>query len=292
MTSAPVILVAGAVSHDYLVYPMSAHRRGLRSRLGGDESRVVVRSGGAALVSDLLTAVAPEHGIEVLGPVAQSNGTSSYKSDATALVDLEPQELSVPGRSSFGVVQVRHVEDHPVWQAPPTSEAVKAAPNIAIITGSSDAPGDVEAAVDLLERVRPRYIIHHMTRPLATGRLWDVIRNGPKTSNGIPEPDHLFVIVDAEDLRAESINLSQGLSWEATSEDFVRNLGSNGRLDTLVTCPNLIVRFGSEGVIHHRGRDAVNPRLYFHPRRMECEVAMATSPHMVSSSTPRSRTHH
>lgn len=292
MTSAPVILVAGAVSHDYLVYPMSAQRRGLRSRLGGDESRVVVRSGAAALVSDLLTAVAPEYGIEVLGPVAQSNGTSSYKSDATALVDLEPQESSVPGRSSFGVVQVRHVEDHPVWQAPPTSEAVKAAPNIAIITGSSDAPGDVEAAVDLLERVRPRYIIHHMTRPLATGRLWDVIRNGPKTSNGIPEPDHLFVIVDAEDLRAESINLSQGLSWEATSEDFVRNLGSNGRLDTLVTCPNLIVRFGSEGVIHHRGRDAVNPRLYFHPRRMECEVAMATSPHMVSSSTPRSRTHH
>lgn len=292
MTSAPVILVAGAVSHDYLVYPMSAQRRGLRSRLGGDESRVVVRSGGAALVSDLLTAVAPEYGIEVLGPVAQSNGTSSYKSDATALVDLEPQGSSVPGRSSFGVVQIRHVEDHPVWQAPPTSEAVKAAPNIAIITGSSDAPGDVESAVDLLERVRPRYIIHHMTRPLATGRLWDVIRNGPKTSNGIPEPDHLFVIVDAEDLRAESINLSQGLSWEATSEDFVRNLGSNGRLDTLVTCPNLIVRFGSEGVVHHRGRDAVNPRLYFHPRRMECEVAMATSPHMVSSSTPRSRTHH
>lgn len=291
MTSAPVILVAGAVSHDYLVYPMSAQRRGLRSRLGGDESRVVVRSGGAALVSDLLTAVAPEYGIEVLGPVAQSNGTSSYKSDATALVDLEPQGSSVPGRSSFGVVQIRHVEDHPVWQAPPTSEAVKAAPNIAIITGSSDAPGDVESAVDLLERVRPRYIIHHMTRPLATGRLWDVIRNGPKTSNGIPEPDHLFVIVDAEDLRAESINLSQGLSWEATSEDFVRNLGSNGRLDTLVTCPNLIVRFGSEGVVHHRGRDAVNPRLYFHPRRMECEVAMATSPHMVSSSTPRSRTH-
>lgn len=291
MTSAPVILVAGAVSHDYLVYPMSAQRRGLRSRLGGDESRVVVRSGGAALVSDLLTAVAPEYGIEVLGPVAQSNGTSSYKSDATALVDLEPQGSSVPGRSSFGVVQIRHVEDHPVWQAPPTSEAVKAAPNIAIITGSSDAPGDVESAVDLLERVRPRYIIHHMTRPLATGRLWDVIRNGPKTSNGIPEPDHLFVIVDAEDLRAESINLSQGLSWEATSEDFVRNLGSNGRLDTLVTCPNLIVRFGSEGVVHHRGRDAVNPRLYFHPRRMECEVSMATSPHMVSSSTPRSRTH-
>jgi len=280
MTSAPVILVAGAVSHDYLVYPMSAQLGGF-SWSGGNDSRVVVRSGGAALVSDLLTAIAPEYGIEVLGPVAQSNGTSSYKANATALVNLEPQRSSIPGKSSFGVVQVRHVEDHPTWQAPTTSEAVKAAPETVIIAGSGDASGDIESAVDLLERVRPRYIVHHMTRPLATGRLWDVIRNGPKTSNGIPDPDHLFVVVDAEDLRAEGINLSQGLSWEATSEDFVRNLGSNGRLDTLVTCPNLIVRFGSEGVIHHRGRDAVNPRLYFHPRRMECESAMATAPHMV-----------
>lgn len=294
MTSAPVILVAGAISHDYLVYPMSAQRAGLRSRPGGDDSRVVVRSGGAALVSDLLTAVAPEYGIEVLGPVAQSNGTSSYKSNATSLVDLEPQRSSVPGKLSFGVVQVRHVGDHSTWQAPPTSDAIKAAPDTVIITGSSDAPGDVESAVDLLERVRPRYIIYHMTRPLAVGRLWDVIRNGPKTSNGIPEPDHLFVVVDAEALRAEGINLSQGLSWEATSEDFVRNLGSNGRLDTLVTCPNLIVRFGSEGVIHHRGRDAVNPRLYFHPRRMECESVTATAPHMVkqltTASSPKANT--
>lgn len=77
------------------------------------------------------------------------------------------------------------------------------------------------------------------------------------------------MIVDAEDLRAEGISLSRSLSWEATAEDFVRNLGSNGRLDTLVTCPHLIVRFGNEGVIHHRGRDAVNPRLYFKPRHME-----------------------
>jgi hypothetical protein len=77
--------------------------------------------------------------------------------------------------------------------------------------------------------------------------------------------NHLAVIIDADDLRAEGIALST-LSFEAFAEDFVRNLGSNGRLDTLVTCPNLIVRFGNGGVIHHRGRDAGDPKLYFPPR--------------------------
>jgi len=284
MTSTPVVLVAGAVSHDYLIYPMSAQQGGFlqgRPGLGGDDTRVVVRAGGAELVSQLLTAVAPEHGLEVLGPVAQSNGTSCYKDHATALVDLEPKEPSSSGDPSFGVLQVRNVEDHPAWQAPPLTEALKAAPDTVIIVGSAVSAGDWEPAIDLLQRVRPRYIIHHMTRPLATGKLWDVIRNGPQTSSGVPEPDHLFVIVDAYDLRAEGINLSQGLSWEATSEDFVRNLGSNGRLDTLVTCPNLIVRFGNEGVIYHRGRDAVNPRLHFDPKHMECGATVATAPRMV-----------
>lgn len=96
----------------------------------------------------------------------------------------------------------------------------------------------------------------------------------------MPDPDHLAVIIDADDLREEGISLSRSLSWEQTTEDFVRNLGSNGRLDTLVTCPNLIVRFGNEGIIHHRGRDATDPKLYFHPRQVE---SYAKSGHMVRS---------
>jgi hypothetical protein len=275
--SSPTILVAGAVSYDYLVYPMRTQHSP-----GGDSANIVVRSGGAELVTNLLTAGASDYGLEILGPVAQSNGVSScMKSNASTLVDLEPHQSSLPGGlPGFHIARLRHIDQPSSWQAPSTNEAVNTAPIAAVISGSGNDLQDLEPAIDLLQRVRPRYIVHHMTRPLATGKLWDAIRDGPKTSGGVPEPDHLVVIVDADDLRAEGINLSQSLSWEATSEDFVRNLGSNGRLDTLVTCPNLIVRFGSEGVIHHRGRDAVNPKLYFDPRQMECET-MTQAPQMV-----------
>jgi hypothetical protein len=146
----------------------------------------------------------------------------------------------------------------------------------------------VQPALDFLEKVKPQFIVHYMTRPLAKGPLWDIIRNGPLNRDGIPQLDNLAVIVDADDLRAEGISLSRALSWEKTAEDFVRNLGSKGRLDTLVTCPNLIVRFGNEGVIHHRGRDATNPKLYFEPRGVEMDTcATAAGGNMVTFFQPR-----
>lgn len=283
MTS-PAILVAGIVSYDYLVFPMRSQHfpPTERSRLDQDDASIVVRSAGADLVASLLTAGAADYGLEVVGPVAQSNGiTDCLKSNASTLVDLEPHPSPLPrSPPGYHVVRLRHIGQTSSWGAPTVQDAANTAPIAAVISGSGDRFHDVEPAIDLLQRVRPQYLVHHMTRPLATGKLWDFIRNWPLTAPGTPAIDRLVVIVEADDLRAEGIHLSRSLSWEATAEDFVRNLGSNGKLDTLVTCPNLIVRFGSQGVIHHRGRDAVNPRLYFNPRMMECET-MTQAPQMV-----------
>lgn len=253
-----------------------------RSRLDQDDASIVVRSAGADLVASLLTAGAADYGLGVVGPVAQSNGTTDcLKSNASTLVDLEPHPSPLPrSPPGYHVVRLRHIGQTSSWGAPTVQDAANTAPIAAVISGSGNRLHDVEPAIDLLQRVRPQYLVHHMTRPLATGKLWDFIRNWPLTAPGTPAIDRLVVIVEADDLRAEGIHLSRSLSWEATAEDFVRNLGSNGKLDTLVTCPNLIVRFGSKGVIHHRGRDAVSPRLYFNPRMMECET-MTQAPQMV-----------
>lgn len=257
MTSSHVLLVAGAVSYDYLVYPQQSMDF---PDEGDDASQLVIRTGAADLVAQLLTNAAPTWEFEVLGPVLQPPKSSCLKHNASFVVDLT---------ESLRVVRKRRVGKTPVWHSPQVEQASPAKSSTVVISGSGEALQDVEPALDFLQRARPKYIIHHMTRPLARGRLWDIIRDGPRTRDGPPDPDHLAVIIDAEDLRAEGISLSRSLSWEHTAEDFVRNLGSNGRLDTLVTCPNLIVRFGNEGVIHHRGRDAVNPKLYFHPRQIE-----------------------
>ncbi|KAI5357831.1 Putative P-loop containing nucleoside triphosphate hydrolase [Septoria linicola] len=267
--SSRVLLVAGAVSYDYLVYPMTS-TDGL-SHLSldddsADASQLVIRTGAADLVAQLLTAAQPQWGFEVLGPQLLGPTSHSLKHNASSVVDLGHTKDSGP---ALRVVRKRKIGRSPVWHQPSVEQTSASAGSTVIISGSGEALQDVEPALDFLQRVRPRHIIHYMTRPLATGPLWDIIRNGPLTRDGIPDPDHLAVIIDAEDLRAEGISLSRSLSWESTAEDFVRNLGSNGRLDTLVTCPNLIVRFGNQGIIHHRGRDATDPKLYFHPRHVE-----------------------
>ncbi|GIZ46286.1 hypothetical protein CKM354_000941700 [Cercospora kikuchii] len=264
-----VLLVAGAVSYDYLVYPM-ASTNGLAHLSIEDEtadaSQLVIRTGAADLVAQLLTAAQPNWGFEVLGPQLMGPNSHSLKHNASSIVDLEYTETS---GTALRVARKRKIGRSPVWHQPSIEHATAATGSTVIISGSGEALQDVEPALDFLQRVRPRYIIHHMTRPLATGPLWDIIRDGPRTRDGVPDPDHLAVIIDADDLRAEGISLSRSLSWEQTTEDFVRNLGSNGRLDTLVTCPNLIVRFGNQGIIHHRGRDATDPKLYFDPRNVE-----------------------
>ena len=267
-----ILLVSGAVSYDYLVYQMGSSNGSSsrpRSESNDGASQLVIRTGAADLVAQLLTAAAPQWGFEVLAPTLHSLVPHGLKHNASSMIDLKPSDSSPENPLSFRPVRTRHINRPAVWHSPPTQSASIAKGSTVIISGSGEALKDVEPALDFLERVRPRYVIHHMTLPLATGPLWDIIRDGPRTREGVPQPDHLAIIVDADDLRAEGISIRRSLSWEATAEDFIRNLGSNGRLDTLVTCPNLIVRFGNEGIIHHRGRDAVDPKLYFHPRLTE-----------------------
>jgi hypothetical protein len=226
-----------------------------------DASNLVIRTGAADLVAQLLTAAAPHWGaFQVVGPQLQGPGAHCLEHLASSVVDLD---LKDPLSLSWTVIRKRTIGTPRFsWHQPAIDHRIIGTSNTVIVSGSGDALHDVQPALDFLQRVQPRYIVHHMTRPLATGPLWDIIRR-------LPNPDHLAVIVDADDIRAEGISLSRSLSWESVSEQFVRNLGSNGKLDTLVTCPNLIIRFGNEGVIHHRGRDATDPKLYFHPRRVE-----------------------
>ncbi|KAI7218707.1 hypothetical protein KC343_g9695 [Hortaea werneckii] len=285
-----LILVAGDVSYEYILYPMTPP--GSRDEQSNgihntpevlDESSassgLVIRTGKADLVAQLLSAAAPQYAVEVLGPSLQPPGLHCLSHNASAICDLSMSESDLDEDLKYNVSTSRQIGNAPVWHSPPIDKATIAPASTVVISGSGTK--DLEQALDFLQRVRPRYIIHHMTRPLAQGPLWDMIRNGPMTRDGVPEPDYLAVVIDADDLRAEGIALSKSLSWEATAEDFIRNLGSNGRLDTLVTCPNLIVRFGNEGVIHHRGRDAVDPKLYYHPRRMEGERKKGDRPEML-----------
>lgn len=267
-----VLCVGGAVSYDYLICPMSLYDSDSRltrsNEADNGPSQLVIRTGSADLVAQLLNAADRKWNYQVYGPALQHPPSNCLKHNASSVVELNPNHSSGEGAQGFEVSQVHEISKRPVWHSPPIEGVATSGTDTVVLTGSGKAFQDVEPALDFLQRAKPRYIVHYMGKPLAVGKLWDIIRNGPMVSR-TPDPDSLAVIVDAEDLRSEGIPLSRSLSWEATAEDFVRNLGSNGRLDTLVTCPNLFVRFATQGVIHHRGRDAIDPKLYFNPREME-----------------------
>lgn len=132
--------------------------------------------------------------------------------------------------------------------------------------------GGEEGASNLHEPHRASYFLYHMSRPLCKGAVWEKVRPKalPDTQDRL-DPDRLVVIVQADDIRAEGVELSQGSSWEKTCEDFVRNIGAVGSLVTLVTCPHLIVVFGCDGIVYHRGLDVLKPVLFFDPLRTEDE---------------------
>ncbi len=130
----------------------------------------------------------------------------------------------------------------------------------------------------LFKGLKPRWTVIKLSRPLTLepNTLWDLVRprqrrvDGKRlieTRAGI-KPDSLVVIVNADDLRAHGVQITPRLSWERTAQDLVRHLVGTGDLASLAVCPNLIIRFGREAVLHYR-YDHGDPTLYFEPSQAE-----------------------
>ncbi|TKA79507.1 hypothetical protein B0A55_02449 [Friedmanniomyces simplex] len=204
--------------------PASEQRTNTRNadRAGDDAAHLVIRTGAADLVATLLTAAASKHGIQVLAPKLQPPAASCLRHNASCICDLTIHDRSVDSEElRYSVTRTKYIGRSPAWHSPNLDKTNTPPGSTVVITGSGEAFRDVEPALDFLQRARPRYIIHHMTRPLASGPLWDLIRNGPMTRDGVPDPEYLAVIIDADDLRAEGIAISKALSWESTAEDFI-----------------------------------------------------------------------
>jgi hypothetical protein len=101
-----------------------------------------------------------------------------------------------------------------------------------------------------------------MGRPLAHGKLWDLVCD--------EHMDRLVVVVGADHLRAEGVNISRRLSWERTAKELIWQMASNRTLIPLAECGNVVVRFGIDGAVHYHGRSsAIEPSLYYDPQVAE-----------------------
>ena len=100
------------------------------------------------------------------------------------------------------------------------------------------------------------------------GNLWHVLRKAElevTSANGEIQMapvfrDRVVVIVSGNLLRASGARISDGLSWERTSTDCLRELEQNEKLKPLCEFRHLVVRFGSSGAIHVVREDIINSK--------------------------------
>ncbi|KAI9787267.1 MAG: hypothetical protein M1816_007681 [Peltula sp. TS41687] len=267
-------VIAGAVTNDWFTFPFTNTKISAPSSRK-IETNIALRKGGVGFLTKLMDHIAQAHEYQVLGPsLERLKRHNDPGMDIHSIVDLIPDPP--PNGLSYRIERSRLIPNRSYWQSPDIAES---GIDLLVLADAANGFRDIKNGLDLLQKARPRYIIYQMANPLGTGDLWDSVRHGPLTDGRKHDPHRLVVVINADSLRAEGIELSRGLSWEKAAEDFVRRLGFNGRLDTLVTCANLIVRFGCDGVIHHRGRDATAPTLFFDPERVEGDFKQSTLGH-------------
>ncbi|KAI1453898.1 hypothetical protein F4805DRAFT_469744 [Annulohypoxylon moriforme] len=259
------IVVAGDVPVDLFVYPAA---RSNSVQFDRRRSQIHRSSGGAALIGSFLNDSTEQHQHQIHWP-APTNQHKYMLNGINAITELDV--VSVDKEDiTFKVSRRQRLETVPQWQSPDFEPKVINDLDILVLQDADCDFANPDLAINLLRQVRLGFLVYHMARrPLSTGAIWDTVRRGPLDAEGKPRPEDLVVVVSADDLRAEGIELSYGLSWEKTCEDFVEKIGTNGKLDTLVTCANLIVLFGCDAAIYHRGRQMTEPTLVFDPLTTE-----------------------
>jgi RyR domain len=113
-------------------------------------------------------------------------------------------------------------------------------------------------------------IVHKMHHPLGKGELWSKLKK--------VDSNKLVVVVNANDIRKiKEVNISRSLSWERTAKEFVWQIYNNSALKSLKECNHLVVLFGSDGAIIHRGNELNHETLIFDPNNLEGQFATTCS---------------
>jgi hypothetical protein len=271
MDKTPKIVVAGDVCIDWLAYPVRpAGGRALLNWQLEEGTRMIPRPGGALLLSDL---VREATGAEVVTHVLTTDLAVIPPEEilhSFAELDRFASSAATPDkREVYRVSRFRGFAGPGAARVAVTDDDADA--DVVVLDDGGDrfrAAKDCWPAAIVAEGKKPKkpIVIVKMYRPLATGKLWKHLRKKHEA--------RLVVVVSADDLRAEGLNISRRLSWERTATDFLWQLPSDRepRHLALASCTNLVTRFGVDGAIHSsRAPGLAESHLYFDPLKAEDE---------------------
>lgn len=85
------------------------------------------------------------------------------------------------------------------------------------------------------------WILLKMAQPVAQGPLWEHLLEHFS--------DRLIVVTTVNDLRRTEVQISEGLSWERTAQDVVWELVQNPLVNGLARCAGVVVSFDTAGAV-------------------------------------------
>lgn len=161
----------------------------------------------------------------------------------------------------------------PEFTLPQTPQVAGDDPNASVVAIYDQGNGfrDQEAAwPKALADGNCPIIVYSMCRPLTQGVLWNTIKNS--------NLDRTLVILTADDLRAEGINISRHLSWERTVKDLVWHYSNNPKLGELRACKLLIVRLGVDGALFINATEATPTFILYYDQNSDEDGFAANHP--------------
>ena len=253
-----VAVVTGDVTMDWNLARIQRSGEEPSTWSAEDYTRVCWQRGGAALLADLIDAIAKD-----LGESGKANFV--VRQTNAPREGVRPDDHQFHHSPSmwylFGYAD-KPGEHEPVWRveeflgldhcaknAIPEGEEWKR-----VVEDTSDAELVVLDDANLGFRDRkdlwpqaimtPRrkpWILLKMARPIAQGDLWKHLHEN--------HADRLIVVIPVNDLRKTEVQISRELSWERTAQDVVWELAHNPRINALSQCARVIVSFNAAGAV-------------------------------------------
>jgi hypothetical protein len=263
------VVVVGDVYVDKVMVPKSEKR-------GRSKITTFTLPGGALLIKDILDELPAKTGnIEIISYPETDPGRLSNREIIHSLSEGEmvSDKKNYYIKKSLGFSEFGPKHGVPAFAGnfacEPTGKR-----DVIVIDDEGYGFRDVESAwapiLENAEKNKESIVIYNMSDKLFTGKLWEKISRTDLLNRAV-------LIIDADSLREEGVNISRKLSWDRTIADLITILAYK-KFNHLEMCPHILVRFGLEGVLYYyhsieEGKGKIRKaRMFYIPARCEDEM--------------------
>jgi hypothetical protein len=272
------VIITGDVTMDWNLARARRSKSDASFWSADDTTSTTWQRGGAALLADLVAAVATD---------LQKNGSPAFSIRQTGAPRKSIKVHSDDERYNHSYAMWSPVKygEKPAWRVEEFLGLDRARSNSVqdwqkVVDDSSEADLVIlddaalgfrdhselwPAALNSKGKERP-WILLKMARPVAQGPLWERLHRDSS--------DRLIVVATVDDLRLSEVQISRELSWERTAQDLFWELVHNPCVNSLSHCAHVVISFGPAGaILLSRREEKNNPAfactLFFDPKVVE-----------------------